>query len=354
MFKSVMADYRPRLAHTEAPQLPAGFADTPDGTEVETYAYDAALAKRPCVTYQGGLVTPQLYDLLQATKKKFRGLEGVLSGFQASYTYMYLRNDDAEGDPDSRLSQVTVYSSMYVRFEGSDICVARIGFDDVRRARSGTPQNKYYVHSPYIVNYKYSDYSDQRHLLASKNIDVTVRNAAKFVRPVNELDLIEISVREGMAVQAALERDNSALYNEYASKESRIRRNADKLAEAILTVKNGGVLLTEIDEFVTEYAEARDAYRAARDRQVRGMHILKQATPLGERLLVTQVPDLRRLDHANKQPDIKYYSPETLPEDIQGKLAMCMVAGEQNYVPEIGMLISEEAALIEVSDEPVE
>lgn len=294
--------------------------------------------------YQGHYIPLELHELIQRVSKKLRGARFDVLPCRSAFSYVYRYNNDTS-DPDSKYVQHSLQREVYITFANSNYVVGKLGFDDVRRDKERKrPEYKLYVHSPYINNYKYARYSKQHNLLASKNIDVVTRNAAKFVRPATTKDLIELSVHRSSLHDAIGERNNKYQKELWKAKDT-VRTYHDDIASVLYDLMQSEPHVTIPDRvrtIVTEFGDYKRMRAEVESAQVEGVHVIKDE----DRYYVTEVPNLRHFGKLNDSEPMPY-NEDTLPAWIKAGMSMVMLAGKGNYVDGVGMMLNDNACVVE-------
>ena len=262
-----------------------------------------------------------LFDFMDEISKAIRGV-------QFAYRYAYER---------------------WVYMPDEPYPMGYIGYGDYRTNQVFSGSNrmaadKFAVFSRKIENVRYGDYSDQRHMRMSKNLEIATRNAKKFLSNYSPMEMAEVDtshVRSGI--------------NEALSDLSRKARedaqniglpNADRSEER-------GTLLNELRHLLDTGYEFVDAgYSAklhtmfasmkefdAHNGQV-NMHFVRGYEKLGKQSFdVVPVDEVNNYRCKVRQEVTRYT--DDLPEDIMGRVAALCLMPDNSYVSGVGYRVNE-------------
>jgi len=85
-------------------------------------------------------------------------------------------------------------NSAWVYYDDNPYCCAWVGYGDFRVGGKGT--KTYTVASRLIANCKYNDYSSQYNMSMTTKLDTAVKNAKRYISPLNVADMAKLSCKD--------------------------------------------------------------------------------------------------------------------------------------------------------------
>jgi hypothetical protein len=240
----------------------------------------------------------------------------------------------------------TCYSDVTVYIEGSDYVVGRIGFGK-RYGVKESEKPSYMIHSRKIKNDKFADHREQYNMMFTADLKKAVRIALSKLTPYSPREMAEVS------------------YNQFASNiESERSKVYRRVADIVDPLRDGDVLKLELENLINQNASfITEAFRnAAEDylqrkrewEQVRNRHVG------GYYVSVRMMGDEQWVDIVDVANVVQYKSiadaptqslPITdVPDDIQGKLAVLLMADINQYMAGVGRRATEKSFWVERSN----
>lgn len=236
-------------------------------------------------------------------------------------------------------------NSAWVYYDNDPYCCAWVGYGDFRVGGKGT--NTYTVCSRLIANCKYNDYSSQYYMSMTTKLETAVKNAKRYISPLNVADMAKLSCKEA----ARAFRDVSSEAHQ------EMRRLGNKLFQhdgnsgnySPMETELKGLLTLghdfqdkELEEGLVTYFAKKDETKVLDDRADDGVFIYTTVRMGEQQCAVLQVDGL-----SSYRPDVsevcetKWYTPQTLPDDLMGKFSMLQLVGDKHYVDGVGYRVSD-------------
>ena len=210
-----------------------------------------------------------------------------------------------------------------------------VGYGDF--SRNGRGGLTYAVRSRNIANGKYSDGSDQHHMLMSSNISVAVKNAKKYLRRLSPQELVSQSHEY---LREAIGQMRSTARQVLMEKEAKLfganlnwRKQAPVLAELKHLVMSGHTFLdasmsTQLTEYFALSAENDDTQQPCN-------MLFVSVTRSGNKQRFDIVPVDNAENHWPRvgEPETFY---DDVPEHVLGRLAVLSMVESGALVPGVG------------------
>ena len=236
-------------------------------------------------------------------------------------------------------------NSAWVYYDDNPYCCAWVGYGDFRVGGKGT--NTYTVVSRLIANCKYSDRNLQYNMSMTTKLETAVKNAKRYISPLNVADMAELSCKNASRAFRDVSSDAHVEMRRLGNKLFQHDGNSSNYSPMETELKN---LLTLGHEFVDKELQAglvdffvqKDETKTLDARADDGVFIYTTVRMGEQQCAVLQVDGL-----SNYHPDVsevcetKWYTPQTLPDDLMGKFSMLQLVGDKHYVDGVGYRVSD-------------
>lgn len=239
------------------------------------------------------------------------------------------------------------YSDVTVYIEGSDYVVGRIGFGK----RYGVKESEkpvYMIHSRKISNDKFADHREQYNMMFTSDLKKAVRIALSKLTPYSPREMAEVSYQQ---FASNIESERSKVYRE--------------VSNLIDPLRDGDVIKLELENLINQNASfVTEAFRnAAEDylHRKREWDAVRNKATSAYYVSVRMVGDEQWVDIVDVVNVVQYKSivdaptqshPITdVPEDIQGKLAVLLMADIGQYMVGVGRRATEKSFWVERNNE---
>ena len=236
-------------------------------------------------------------------------------------------------------------NSAWVYYDNDPYCCAWVGYGDFRVGGKGT--NTYTVCSRLIANCKYNDYSSQYYMSMTTKLETAVKNAKRYISPLNVADMAKLSCKEAARafrdVSSEAHQEMRRLGNKLFQHDGNSSNYSPMETElkGLLTLEHD-FQDKELEEGLVTYFAKKDETKVLDDRADDGVFIYTTVRMGEQQCAVLQVDSL-----SSYRPDVsevcetKWYTPQTLPDDLMGKFSMLQLVGDKHYVDGVGYRVSD-------------
>lgn len=236
-------------------------------------------------------------------------------------------------------------NSAWVYYDNDPYCCAWVGYGDFRVSGKGT--NTYTVCSRLIANCKYNDYSSQYYMSMTTKLETAVKNAKRYISPLNVADMAKLSCKEAARafrdVSSEAHQEMRRLGNKLFQHDGNSSNYSPMETElkGLLTLEHD-FQDKELEEGLVTYFAKKDETKVLDDRADDGVFIYTTVRMGEQQCAVLQVDSL-----SSYRPDVsevcetKWYTPQTLPDDLMGKFSMLQLVGDKHYVDGVGYRVSD-------------
>ena len=255
-----------------------------------------------------------LEEFIQALKKHIRGIEFGVKNGNASKVYAYM--------------------------QGNVHAMGWVAYADYRHDPE-QPTLMYTVCSHTITNAKYS-YGEQSHMYMSKNLDVGIRNAKRYLRNLTtkqialaDKDAIQVEFRKPIkkTSETLEEKKNNAL--------PRYNSDSDNMQSLMGELKH---LVAIEHEWVDQsYGEKLREFIKAFDEQQEMKHrtldvvFVRAFNKLGKTMFETmEMLDMHNYSNEHES-EVVMYDNTTLPVELAGRISTLNMLGQGQYVEGVGL-----------------
>ena len=229
----------------------------------------------------------------------------------------------------------------WVYIPGDEFALMRIGYADYNIGESS--KETYSVYARTIRNEKYGTYRDQYHMMLSENLERTVRNVKKYLRPYHTHDIAEMSASD---VESKMTEVVYSQDSKFSEARGSVVGDPSFINEMRALVDNKYEFLDskfgkKVERYLEEYAELK----AKRNAQVHGHFVLVRSRGGRQVFDVIRVTDMRdkarKLFQSKVAPPVHTYTQENLPQDIAQKIAaLSMLKEDDAFVEGLGYKVS--------------
>jgi len=237
--------------------------------------------------------------------------------------------------------------SLWVYMPDQPYCLGWIGYGDYRVGGDGTEM--YVVVSGNISNDKYADYNVQHRMKMSTNIDVALRNAKKFIRPMTPATIAGTRLRDA----------TNAVSNVVEGAKRRMREQQEKVIDAQTSYYGRNVaskLMNELHHLLTinhEFVDPQFGTDLATYFELAAEHdeLANRTVPMWFVRVYerwgTQHFDVLTIDKANEpyqatiSDEVQRFDAESLPDAIMQKLSVLNILEKDDYVDGVGYAAGE-------------
>jgi len=289
--------------------------------------------------FNGIPIRNEVYAYMMSLQKEIPSIQFGLDGMVKAKTINIKENG---------IYEIRVVSELYAYLPDDEFALGKIGFWDycTTRAKNGAPRaESYMVQAHSIRNTKYDEYRDQYNMLMSKDMNVAVDNAKKYLRQYSPVDLIK-----------AVAHKVSDNVGQFRYKKRRARDEAlrdmsdfDVVKELKQLVASGyKFMYPEVEQRVMKVLSAADDFATLEHKKFGGKFITV-SNQLG-----VQMFDVIPYDDAlgtitpewNGEGGIRYRADE-MPEDLLGRVAVLSMAQHYDYIEGVGNRMGESMFWVE-------
>jgi hypothetical protein len=236
-------------------------------------------------------------------------------------------------------------NSAWVYYENDTYCSAWIGYGDFRVGGKGT--KTFTVGSRLIHNNKYSDSSPQFHMAMTTKLGTAVKNAKRYISPLNVFDMASISAaaasRSFREIGSTANQEMHKLGNRLFSHDGVSSKYSPMETElkGLLTLGHD-FQDKELEGGLVTYFDKKDETKTLDDRADDGVFVYT-TTRMGEQQCAVLPVDRLRSYRPNvhMQEFVKWYTPQTLPDEMMGKFSMLQLVDDNHYVDGVGYRVSD-------------
>ena len=253
---------------------------------------------------------------IQALKKHIRGIEfGVKNGNASSKVYAYM--------------------------QGNVHAMGWVAYADYRHDPE-QPILMYTVCSHTITNAKYS-YGEQSHMYMSKNLDVGIRNAKRYLR---NLTTKQIALADKDAIQVEFRKPLKKTSETIEEKKNDVLPRYNSDSDNMKSLKGELKHLVAIGhEWVDQsYGEKLREFIKAFDEQQEMKHrtldvvFVRAFNKLGKTMFETlEMANLNNHHTHDYESEVVTYDDTTLPVELAGKISNLNMLGQGQYVEGVGL-----------------
>lgn len=289
--------------------------------------------------FNGIPIRNEVYAYMMSLRKEIPSVEFGLQGSIKAKTINIV---------DDGIYEIRVVSEMYAYLPDDEFVLGKIGYWDycTTRAKNGSPRpESYMVQSQHVRNTKYDEYRDQYTMLMSKDMNVAIDNAKKYLRQYSPVDLIK-----------AVAHKVSDNVGQFRYKKRRARDEAlrdmsdfDVVKELKQLVASGYEFsYPDVKERVIKVLMAADDFATLEHKKFGGKFITV-SNQLG-----VQMFDVIPYDDAlgTITPEWKgeggvRYRADEMPQDLLGRVAVLSMAQHYDYIEGVGNRMGESMFWVE-------
>lgn len=236
-------------------------------------------------------------------------------------------------------------NSAWVYYDDNPYCCAWVGYGDFRVGGKGT--NTYTVASRLIANCKYNDYSSQYNMSMTTKLDTAVKNAKRYISPLNVADMAKLSCKDAARafrdVSSEAHQDMRRLGNKLFQHDGNSSNYSPMETElkGLLTLEHD-FQDKELEEGLVTYFAKKDETKVLDGRSDDGVFIYTTVRMGEQQCAVLQVDGLSNYHpEVHMQGCVQWYTPQTLPDDFMGKFSMLQLVEDKHYVDGVGYRVSD-------------
>ena len=232
----------------------------------------------------------------------------------------------------------------WVYREGDTFCMGHISRKDMTDA--GTADITFNVFSPNIRNGKYS-YGSREHMASSTNVSRAVKNATKYLRPLSMKQVVELT--QGAVKDKARDIINDA-ENKVKTATSDLRHGlfstygrsmgTNRLQRELEHLCNSGYEFIDVElgeNLRTAFANLSELNQSRETNSHVYTIVDAFMNPAGDwRYRVAEKVELQWYTPEINPEQIKMYTQEDIPEDIQRKVSVLSMVQDDQYVEGVG------------------
>jgi len=255
-----------------------------------------------------------LEEFIQALKKHIRGIEFGVKNGNASKVYAYM--------------------------QGNVHAMGWVAYADYRHDPE-QPTLMYTVCSHTITNAKYS-YGEQTHMYMSKNLDVGIRNAKRYLR---NLTTKQIALADKDAIQVEFRKPLKKTSETIDEKRNNVlpRYNSDSDNMKSLMGELKHLVAIEHEWVDQSYGEKLREFIKAFDEQQEMKHrtldvvFVRAFNKLGKTMFETM--EMLDMHNYSNEPEseVVMYDNTTLPVELAGRISTLNMLGQGQYVEGVGL-----------------
>ena len=276
-------------------------------------------------------INPRVSELISATKYPFNGHE--LERFTKALK-KHIRGIEFGVKNDNT-------HKLYAYMQGNVYAMGWVAHADYRHDPEETIL-MYTVCSHTISNAKYS-YGEQSHMYMSKNLDVGIRNAKRYLRNLTtkqialaDRDAIQVEFRKPIkkTSETLEEKKNNAL--------PRYNSDSDNMQSLIRELKHLVAIGHEwvdqsygekLREFIKAFDEQQEVQHRTRD-----VIFVRAFNKLGKTMFETlELANLNNNTATVYESEVVTYDSNTLPEELAGRISTLNMLGQGQYVEGVGL-----------------
>jgi len=236
-------------------------------------------------------------------------------------------------------------NSAWVYYDNDPYCCAWVGYGDFRVGGKGTPT--YTVASRLIANCKYNDYSSQYYMSMTTKLETGVKNAKRYISPLNVADMAELSCKDASRAFRDVSSEANHEMRRLGNKLFQHDSGSSRYSSIETELKN---LITLGHEFVDKELQAglvnffaqKDETKTLDGRTDNGVFIYTTVRMGEQRCAILQVDGLSNYrPNVHMQGCVQWYTPQTLPDDLMGKFSMLQLVEDKHYVDGVGYRVSD-------------
>lgn len=219
----------------------------------------------------------------------------------------------------------------------------RIGRKNYTTSANASSEPTYGVYSRLIQNRKYDDSNQQHCMLMSSDLTRAIKNAKAVMRPYAPQEVVQVYLHTFVA---CVQSETSTINSEVSDAASSVRSSSDLMKEMVHLVESGYQFVsTDLRDRVIKFMEVRKAQQEHLSK-IRHAWFVTVITRNDEQHFdVIEMFDVHKT--APTMHDPQTYKPETLPEEIAGKMAVLTMVDVGTRVPDVGMRATETTFYVE-------
>lgn len=236
-------------------------------------------------------------------------------------------------------------SEVWVYLPEQQYAMLRIGYQRYYVEKTNLDPRQYGVYSRLITNNKYKDYNEMHHMALSKDGLKALATVKRYLRPYTPKDIVECTAAlygaqlKGIGDKYTIKR-NTAVHN--------IRQHASLLQELKHLVSTDYEFkYPRVKEAMLAYLQEEEASNEHRAKARHAWHVtVAPHRVTGEQEFT--VTEMFNCTHVGTtMGNTVIYTPDTLSQDIAGRVAVLMMTDVDTYVEDVGMRMSPTAFFID-------
>lgn len=294
------------------------------------------------VVLEGGLVvTPHLADFCKAIQKFNKHVQfGVADNCSSQIAY----------DPSMRVA-----SEVWVYVPGDTYAMVRIGHKEYGRGRNGYDP-KFGVYARHITNNRYKDYRHDHYRVTPEKLDTAVRAVKKYMRPYTFGEIAGMSLP---MAQSCIQRVFDTTFGGETKARRAVEGHADLMTELMHLVNTGySFNSASLREKVLDFDAAKREANEYRGKATHAYYVKVYTDDITNQQMCSLLPvfDIHKMSTSSNGESLSNIPaetypmdslPETIADNVLGKLAVLMMTEHQQYVQGVGMRVVDDAFWIQ-------
>lgn len=254
-------------------------------------------------------------------------------------------NNDCDSYTMQQVPRRVAACEVWVYLPEQQYAMLRIGYRQHYTDKTVLDPKQYGVYSRLITNSKYKDYNETHNMALSKDGLKALATVKRYLRPYTPKDIVDCTTAlygaklKGIADDYTIKR-STAVHN--------IRQHASLLQELKHLVSTDYEFrYPRVKEAVLAYLQEEEASNEHRAKARHAWHItVAPHRVTGEQEFT--VTEVFNCTHAGTtMGNTVTHTPDTLPHDIAGRVAVLMMTDVDTYVEDVGMRMSPTAFFID-------